>query len=76
MGFLFLTGFLTSAVFGSFIGELRLQPVEVRFMLLLLMLCLLLCGRAFAGGYVDRWGRRCGCIVFCLLEVRPRHWLW
>lgn len=37
---LFLTGFLSSAVFGTFLGI-----------------------------YVDTWGRRLGCIIFCILEV-------
>jgi MFS family permease len=37
---LFLTGFLSSAVFGTFLGI-----------------------------YVDTYGRRLGCIVFCLLEI-------
>ena len=40
VGKLFLTGFLTSAVFGTFLGI-----------------------------YVDKWGRKLGCIVFCVLEV-------
>eukprot|EP00392_Amoebophrya_sp_AT5.2_P006166 g6176.t1 len=40
IGSLFLTGFLSSAVFGTFLGI-----------------------------YVDKWGRRFGCIIFCLLEV-------
>lgn len=40
MGTLFLTGFLSSAVFGTFLGM-----------------------------YVDSYGRRLGCIVFCVLEV-------
>jgi MFS family permease len=35
-----LTGFLSSAVFGTFLGI-----------------------------FVDRWGRRLGCIVYCILEV-------
>ena len=40
VGTLFLTGFLSSALFGTFLGI-----------------------------YVDRWGRRFGCHLFCLLEV-------
>lgn len=40
MGTLFLTGFLSSAVFGTFLGI-----------------------------YVDTWGRKAGCILFCLLEI-------
>ncbi len=40
IGTLFLTGFLSSAVFGTFLGI-----------------------------FVDRWGRRFGCIVYCVLEV-------
>lgn len=40
VGTLFLTGFLSSAVFGTFLGM-----------------------------YVDSWGRKLGCIVFCVLEV-------
>jgi Sugar-tranasporters, 12 TM len=40
VGTLFLTGFLSSAVFGTFLGV-----------------------------YVDKWGRKFGCIVFCVLEV-------
>lgn len=40
VGTLFLTGFLSSAVFGTFLGI-----------------------------YVDSWGRKLGCIVFCLLEI-------
>lgn len=40
VGFLFLTGFLTSAIFGGVVG-----------------------------GYVDKWGRRFGCVVFCVLEI-------
>jgi len=40
VGLLFQTGFLSSAVFGTFVGI-----------------------------YVDKCGRRLGCIVFCLLEV-------
>jgi MFS transporter, MFS domain-containing protein family, molybdate-anion transporter len=41
VGTLFLTGFLSSAVFGTFLGI-----------------------------YVDTWGRKLGCIIFCVLEVR------
>jgi hypothetical protein len=44
IGALFLTGFLSSAVFGTFLGI-----------------------------YVDTWGRRFGCIVFCILEVIIMH---
>ena len=40
IGALFLTGFLSSAVFGTFLGV-----------------------------YVDTWGRRFGCLLFCILEV-------
>eukprot|EP00597_Dinobryon_sp_UTEXLB2267_P001631 CAMPEP_0170080960 /NCGR_PEP_ID=MMETSP0019_2-20121128/16952_1 /TAXON_ID=98059 /ORGANISM="Dinobryon sp., Strain UTEXLB2267" /LENGTH=415 /DNA_ID=CAMNT_0010295161 /DNA_START=193 /DNA_END=1440 /DNA_ORIENTATION=- len=40
VGTLFLTGFLSSAVFGTVLGM-----------------------------YVDTWGRKLGCIVFCLLEI-------
>lgn len=40
IGYLFLTGFLSSAIFGTFLGI-----------------------------YVDIWGRRFGCIIFCILEV-------
>ena len=40
IGTLFLTGFLSSAVFGTFLGI-----------------------------YVDRWGRKLGCIIFCILEI-------
>eukprot|EP01038_Epipyxis_sp_PR26KG_P004946 gene4946-6919_t len=40
VGTLFLTGFLSSAVFGTVLGI-----------------------------YVDTWGRRFGCIVFCVLEI-------
>lgn len=40
VGTLFLTGFSSAAVFGTFLGL-----------------------------FVDRFGRRNGCIVFCLLEV-------
>lgn len=40
IGALFLTGFLSSAVFGTFLGI-----------------------------YVDSWGRKFGCIIFCVLEV-------
>lgn len=43
VGMLFLTGFSSSAVFGTFLGL-----------------------------FVDRFGRRNGCIVFCLLEVCDR----
>lgn len=41
VGTLFLTGFLSSAVFGTFLGI-----------------------------YVDQWGRKLGCLIFCVLEVR------
>lgn len=41
VGTLFLTGFSSAAVFGTFLGL-----------------------------FVDRFGRRNGCIVFCVLEVR------
>ena len=41
VGTLFLTGFSSAAIFGTFLGL-----------------------------FVDRFGRRNGCIVFCLLEVR------
>lgn len=41
IGTLFLTGFLSSAVFGTFLGM-----------------------------YVDMWGRRFGCLLFCVLEVQ------
>lgn len=41
VGTLFITGFLSSAVFGTFLGVLT-----------------------------DKWGRRNGCIIFCVLEVR------
>jgi MFS transporter, MFS domain-containing protein family, molybdate-anion transporter len=46
IGYLFLTGFLSSAIFGTFLGI-----------------------------YVDTWGRRFGCLLFCVLEVPPtsRH---
>ena len=40
VGTLFLTGFLSSAVFGTFLGV-----------------------------YVDKWGRKLGCIIFCVLEI-------
>lgn len=40
VGTLFLTGFLSSAVFGTFLGI-----------------------------YVDSYGRRLGCIIFCFLEI-------
>ena len=40
VGALFLTGFLSSAVFGTFLGI-----------------------------YIDKWGRRYGCLLFCVLEV-------
>jgi MFS family permease len=40
VGTLFLTGFLTSAVFGTFLGI-----------------------------YVDSWGRKLGCVIFCVLEI-------
>lgn len=40
IGNLFLTGFLSSAVFGTFLGI-----------------------------FVDRWGRRFGCLMFCVLEI-------
>jgi len=40
IGTLFLTGFLSSALFGTFLGI-----------------------------YVDRWGRKLGCIIFCILEI-------
>lgn len=40
IGLLFITGFLSSAIFGTFLGI-----------------------------YVDRWGRRFGCIIFCVLEI-------
>lgn len=40
VGTLFLTGFLSSAIFGTFLGI-----------------------------FVDEYGRKTGCIVFCLLEV-------
>ncbi len=43
VGALFLTGFSSAAVFGTFLGL-----------------------------FVDRFGRRNGCIVFCLLEVCDR----
>lgn len=48
VGTLFLTGFLSSAVFGTFLGI-----------------------------YVDQWGRKLGCLIFCILEVsRVRCWAW
>jgi Sugar-tranasporters, 12 TM len=37
---LFLTGFVSSALFGTFLGI-----------------------------YVDQWGRKLGCLIFCVLEV-------
>lgn len=40
IGALFLTGFLSSAIFGTFLGI-----------------------------YVDIWGRKLGCILFCVLEI-------
>lgn len=40
IGYLFLTGFLSSAIFGTFLGI-----------------------------YIDSWGRKFGCILFCILEV-------
>lgn len=40
VGYLFLTGFLSSAIFGTFIGI-----------------------------YVDKWGRKFGCVIFCILEI-------
>jgi MFS family permease len=40
VGTLFLTGFLSSAIFGTFLGI-----------------------------YVDKWGRKFGCIIFCILEI-------
>ena len=40
IGNLFLTGFLSSAIFGTFLGI-----------------------------FVDRWGRRLGCLIFCVLEI-------
>lgn len=40
VGTLFLTGFLSSAVFGTVLGM-----------------------------YVDTWGRKLGCVIFCLLEI-------
>jgi hypothetical protein len=40
IGTLFLTGFLSSALFGTFLGIV-----------------------------VDRYGRRFGCLMFCVLEV-------
>jgi len=40
VGTLFLTGFASSAVFGTFLGV-----------------------------YVDRWGRKLGCLIFCVLEI-------
>ena len=44
VGTLFLTGFLSSAVFGTFLGI-----------------------------YVDLWGRKLGCLIFCVLEVSHIH---
>lgn len=43
VGTLFLTGFSSAAIFGTFLGL-----------------------------FVDRFGRRNGCIVFCLLEVMKK----
>ena len=40
VGTLFITGFLSSAIFGTFLGL-----------------------------YVDSWGRKLGCVVFCVLEI-------
>ena len=40
IGTLFITGFLSSALFGTFLGV-----------------------------YVDRWGRKFGCLLFCVLEI-------
>jgi len=40
IGMLYLTGFLSSAVFGTFLGV-----------------------------YVDKWGRKLGCVIFCVLEI-------
>ena len=40
VGTLFLTGFLSSAIFGTFLGI-----------------------------YVDTWGRKLGCVIFCVLEI-------
>jgi len=40
VGTLFICGFASSAIFGTFLGV-----------------------------YVDRWGRKFGCIVFCVLEI-------
>ena len=40
VGLLFQTGFLSSAIFGTFLGL-----------------------------YVDKWGRKLGCIIFCVLEI-------
>jgi MFS family permease len=40
VGTLFITGFLSSAIFGTFVGV-----------------------------YVDLWGRKLGCVVFCVLEI-------
>lgn len=40
VGTLFLTGFLSSAIFGTFLGV-----------------------------YVDKWGRKLGCVIFCVLEI-------
>lgn len=44
VGTLFLTGFSSAAIFGTFLGL-----------------------------FVDRFGRRNGCVVFCLLEVLNRR---
>jgi MFS family permease len=40
VGTLFITGFLSSAIFGTFLGVLT-----------------------------DKWGRKTGCIIFCVLEI-------
>ena len=40
VGTLFITGFLSSAIFGTFLGV-----------------------------YVDSWGRKFGCVIFCILEI-------
>ena len=40
VGVLFITGFMSSALFGTFIGV-----------------------------YVDTWGRKLGCVIFCVLEI-------